>query len=418
MLSVFSFLLAFSSVQAATIINHNHTDITALPLEAVEQARRNLHIVYGHTSHGSQLTTGMTGLVQFANNGGLGLSVPQDIFAWNNGGIGGALDLHEIFYGGDAGSYPSWFEATREYLDNPDNSDVNVIIWAWCGQVEDKYIDGTLMSEYLQPMTQLENEYPHVQFVYMTGHVDIDEDAVNKAANEMIRQYVREYDKILYDFADIERYDPDGRYYPYVNDNCEYFDSTLWPPQGNWALEWQNSHVEGVDWYDCESAHSEPLNANRKAYAAWYLWTVLAGWQASSEAAVNLEQSSGGTVVSEGGAGDSYSVALATEPTADVNISVMPDEQISVGGGPGEHLVLQFTPNNWAVPQRVDVAAVDDVQPECAHTGVIRHAVESDDSEYDNIVVDSVTVRISDNEGDCNLNPSVNLLLLQGEGSN
>ena len=33
----------------------------------------------------------------------------------------------------------------------------------------------------------------------------------------------------------------------------------------------------GGDWYDCDSAHSEPLNANRKAYAAWALWTEIAG---------------------------------------------------------------------------------------------------------------------------------------------
>jgi len=33
-----------------------------------------------------------------------------------------------------------------------------------------------------------------------------------------------------------------------------------------------------VDWYRCGSAHSQPLNANRKAYAAWWLWARLAGW--------------------------------------------------------------------------------------------------------------------------------------------
>lgn len=29
-------------------------------------------------------------------------------------------------------------------------------------------------------------------------------------------------------------------------------------------------------WYQCDSAHSEPLNANRKAYAAWRLFAALA----------------------------------------------------------------------------------------------------------------------------------------------
>ena len=44
----------------------------------------------------------------------------------------------------------------------------------------------------------------------------------------------------------------------------------------NWAIEWQNKFVEGIDWYSCASAHSQPLNANQKAYAAWTLWTQIA----------------------------------------------------------------------------------------------------------------------------------------------
>jgi hypothetical protein len=44
-------------------------------------------------------------------------------------------------------------------------------------------------------------------------------------------------------------------------------------------VDWQNDHTEGMDWYDCSSAHSVELNANRKAYAAWWLWARLAGWE-------------------------------------------------------------------------------------------------------------------------------------------
>ena len=36
----------------------------------------------------------MTGPVAFANGGGKGLNLPQDIFSWNNGGTGKALDLN------------------------------------------------------------------------------------------------------------------------------------------------------------------------------------------------------------------------------------------------------------------------------------------------------------------------------------
>ena len=272
------------SESSGIIINHTCTDITQIPEQWINQAKSDLHIGYGHTSHGSQLTYGMTGLVDFANGGGLGLSHPQDIFAWNDGGTDGALDLEEGAAGEpgwleeDCGYYPLWVDETREYLDDPSHSDVNVILWSWCGQVDDKYAAGTLESEYLIPMTQLEADYPDVSFVYMTGHLDHADDANNKAANQMIRDFCMANGKILYDFADIESYDPDGTFYEFTDDNCEYYESADGIRLGNWAIEWQDSHVEDVDWYDCRSAHSYPLNANQKAYAAWWLWARLAGW--------------------------------------------------------------------------------------------------------------------------------------------
>jgi hypothetical protein len=273
------FLSASGSAAQGIIVDHTCTDLAAIPQAAIQAAKDDLHIAYGHTSHGSQVTSGMDGLVDFANQGGLGLSLPEDIFDWNNGGSDGALDLHDYAMGGDVGYYPQWVGNTRQYLDDPAHADVNVIIWSWCGQVDDKYAAGTLDQEYLSPMSQLEADYPGVSFIYMTGHVDIWDDADNKAANQMIREYCRNNHKILYDFADIERYDPDGNYYEYVSDNCDYYDGPGGSRLGNWASEWQVSHVEGRDWYTCSSAHSQPLNANQKAYAAWWLWARLAGWE-------------------------------------------------------------------------------------------------------------------------------------------
>jgi hypothetical protein len=268
------------------IIDHNCCILDRIPQAYLEAAKSNLHIAYGHTSHGSQLTTGMSGLVNFINGGGLGLTFPEDFFTWNDGGTDGALDLHDYAMGGDVGYYPQWVNNTVAYLGEPDslgrgtnNPDVNVIIWSWCGQVDDKYSAGTLYSEYLAPMQELEETYPAVVFVYMTGHLDIGDYNDNIAANQMIRDTCIAKNKVLYDFADIESYDPDGTYYQYANDNCNYYNSNR-DSLGNWAIEWQNSHTEGVEWYNCSSAHSQPLNANRKAYAAWWLWASLAGWNA------------------------------------------------------------------------------------------------------------------------------------------
>lgn len=262
---------------SGSTIDHHCVDITQIPQEWIEEAKRTLHIAYGHTSHGSQITSGMEGLVNFANNGGKGLSLPEDIFEFNNGGAGGALDLHDYAMDGDVGYYPQWVNETREYLNDPSNSEVNVIMWSWCGQVSSTYSSGNLWDHYLGPMTELEEDYPNVTFIYMTGHVDINNDENNKAANDSIRAYCQNNNRWLFDFADFDRYDPDGEYYEYVNDNCNYYNAGG-DSLGNWALEWQNTHTEGVDWYSCGAAHTYPLNANQKAYAAWWLWARLAGW--------------------------------------------------------------------------------------------------------------------------------------------
>lgn len=271
-----------AAVGEPLIIDHTCTSIDRIPEWAILQAKTSLHIAYGHTSHGSQVTSGMSGLVEFANGGGKGLLLAEDIFAWNHGGAGGALDLHDYAMAGDVGIYPDWVNNTRAYLNDPQNAHVNVIMWSWCGQHPSKYANNQLFSEYLNPMSQLELEYPRVHFVYMTGHVSHGDSTYGKAgvkaSNQIIRDYCEANRKILYDFADIESHDPDGAYYPFVDDMCDYYASHTGVLSGNWARQWQESHAVGVDWYSCSSAHSEPLNANLKAYAAWWLFVRLGGW--------------------------------------------------------------------------------------------------------------------------------------------
>jgi hypothetical protein len=257
----------------AVRIGHASIDLEAIPSTWLDQAKQTLHIAYGHTSHGSQLTTGMAGLVTFKG-------AP---YSFNAGGSGGALDLRDYYgnFGGlgtaqDLGNpdRTAWESATRAYL--AQNPDINVILWSWCGQV-----DGTAaeIQQYLDLMDGLEHDFPNVKFVYMTGHTDGSALTGNvPARNQQIRDYCAANDKILYDFADIESYDPDGAYFgdKLVNDACDYDSDGDGVRDGNWAVNWQNAHPG--EWYDCEAAHSQPLNANLKAYAAWHLWARLAGW--------------------------------------------------------------------------------------------------------------------------------------------
>jgi len=257
------------SVKSDLIVDHQSTNLVSIPVDWITAAKQKLHIAYQHTSHGSQLTDGMTGLVSFKGA----------TYNWNNGGSGGALDLHDYAMSGDLGApdRTSWATQTRTYL--AANPDVNVIMWSWCGEVSTA--TEADITTYLNLMTGLENDFNNIRFVYMTGHLDGSGLTGNlHLRNEQIRNFCKTNKKILFDFADIECYNPDGIYFgdKKPNDACDYDtngDGTL---DGNWASEWQSSHIQGTDWYDCPSAHSEPLNANQKAYAVWWLWARLAGW--------------------------------------------------------------------------------------------------------------------------------------------
>ncbi len=284
--ALFLFFICNSVYGSALIIDHNYVVNGAalnMPQEKYQKAKDDLHIAYGHTSHGSQVTSGMSSMVGFINGQGLGLSYPDNFFAWNNGGSGEALDLHDNFVSGDLGNPDryTWADRTRSYLNDPDNYDVNVIMWSWCGQVS--YSSEEDIDTYLGLMNQLELEFPTVTFVYMTGHVDGGNTDSNLfKRNQQIRDYVIENGKVLYDFADIESYDPDGNYYgdKLLTDGCYYDSDGNSTRDSNWATVWQGAHTEGVDWYNMAAAHTEALNGNQKAYAAWALWAEIAEMRA------------------------------------------------------------------------------------------------------------------------------------------
>ncbi len=280
---IFNFTFLYANSQAL-IIDHNSAFLEPIPAWAIQKASDSLHIAYGHTSHGSQITYGMKAL---ANQSEELKGYKGDFYCWKEYhevyGDNPCLDIDDSFRPGDLGHNgdTTWASRTRDYLLNENRAkDINVVMWSWCGGCSDNTDEG--IQTYLDAMNQLEKDFPNIKFIYMTGHLDHWSDETLKHNNQLIRNYCIANNKILYDFADIESYDPDGNYFEFSNDNCDYYDQDG-NYLGNWAEEWQNSHVLGHDWYQCSAAHSKPLNGNRKAYAAWWLWARLIGWKPDTD---------------------------------------------------------------------------------------------------------------------------------------
>lgn len=255
------------SSQQPIIIGHTSTDLSTVPLEYVNEAKNTLKVWYSHTSHGSQITSGIENLQNHIG----------EPYTFNPEGSGGALSYQErtdVDLGSNGDT--SWAQVTRQVLNDPAN-DRNVVVWSWCGGVSTNTVEG--INAYLNKMTELENNYPDVKFVYMTGHLDIWSYSTLKARNQQIRDYCNSNNKILFDFADIESYNPDGTFFDYADDGCNYYTGPGGTLLGNWATEWCTTNPASDLCWNCSCAHSEALNCNLKGRAFWWLMARMAGWE-------------------------------------------------------------------------------------------------------------------------------------------
>ena len=223
-------------------------DFDLIPSTYLDQIKSDYRIWYVHTSHGSQVVTGMSILRDSSN-----------LYDYNNGP--GSLYLEE--YSDDLGHNgdTSWVILTRQRLDQPEN-DINLVMWSWCGGVSDNTEEG--IDIYLNTVNQLEQDYPGITFIYMTGHLDGTGPAGNLyLRNNQVRAYCTANNKTLFDFADIESYDPDGTYYPDESDYCD------------WCYDWCAEHPCPTT---CSCAHSQCFNCYQKGKAFWWMMARLAGW--------------------------------------------------------------------------------------------------------------------------------------------
>lgn len=92
-------------------------------------------------------------------------------------------------------------------------------------------------------------------------------------------------------------------------------------------------------------------------------------------------------------------ITLNSVPMDTVFITVTPDAQLRLAGGPGEPLTLVFAPNASALNDHIAlVKAYDDALFEDAHTGNINFEIITTDADYLAFVLNPFTVAITDND--------------------
>ena len=99
--------------------------------------------------------------------------------------------------------------------------------------------------------------------------------------------------------------------------------------------------------------------------------------------------------VTEGGAGDSFTVVLNTLPTGNVIIDVAGTADVTAAPAS-----LTFTPGNWNVAQTVTLGAVDDASVEGPEnsTVVLSTNAATADANYLAVDPDDVVVTVTDND--------------------
>jgi len=275
--------------------------LRSIPEEYLNKARDQFHIAYQHTSHGTHVSYGVFGLQDYKTG-------DETLFAIsNNDPQSGKLDFRDYAMsayappGVDAADLSrdetAFIQTTRNFLDDPGNSEINVVMWSWCNiaghDVEGNYLTGmdSLINEYGPEGSKIGNGQGQrinpVHFIFMTGHAN--QNANSGSGNpesqaELILDYCRINNQFCLDYYGIDSHCMAGKYWQDAGDNGNS-DSY----GGNYYEDWQGNTTLGVHYYENKNApggsvtygahNSQHITSNRKAYAFWWILARMAGWE-------------------------------------------------------------------------------------------------------------------------------------------
>jgi hypothetical protein len=263
-----------------------------IPIDYINKARNELHVAYQHTSHGTHVSYGMFGLQDYKNGDNVLFGITNNDPQNNKLDFRDyAMDFPDLSQSNESG----FVQATRDYLDNPDNAEINVIMWSWCSisghNVEGNYLPGMekLIGEYGIGGTKIGTgegkRVNPVTFIFMTGHAEGDNIGEGRPKNQaqLIIDFCNLNHQFCLDYYGIDTHDLLGNYWDDANDNGE---SAKYG--GNFYHDFQNEYSVGNGYYENKTSpggevsygqhNDQHITANRKAYAMWYILARIAGW--------------------------------------------------------------------------------------------------------------------------------------------
>ena len=304
----------------------NEDVLRSIPEEFINTVKTELVIAYQHTSHGTHVSRGVFGLQDYKSG-------DEILFAVSSTPQGSKLEFRDYALasyapvGIDASDLSrdetAFIQTTRNYLDAPENANVNVIMWSWCNiaghDVAGNYLPGMdlLISEYGVAGSKIGTgegqREVSVTFIFMTGHANVNANVGEsrpKSLAALINDHCNANGYFCLDYYSIDTHDMVDNYWEDAGDNGNSVSYG-----GNFYVDWQNSHALGTDYFENKTSpggsvtfgahNTQHITANRKAYAMWWILARISGWDGNPVTVpvsqINVSSAGGVTEILTGG---------------------------------------------------------------------------------------------------------------------
>lgn len=258
----------FTTTGQGIIIDHNCTDISSIPSNIIDSIKQNKKFQWCGQSHSHQIPSGLELLEEDFPVFDITINTDGDAWLPEPNGTFCIMDGLSMF--GQCGNCCQAYIMPHAYWDGSDAQSnvnktlidcypsINISGFLFCGELETA--SETYVQNYLSAITNYEQLYPEVTFIYTTGHAQSSgsNGYIRWLRNNQIRQYCLENNKVLFDFGDMDCW-YNGEFNSY-----EYNGETV-PLQ----------HPQ----YDPDIIyHTTEESCKNKAKATWYMMAILSGW--------------------------------------------------------------------------------------------------------------------------------------------